>query len=180
MTQTLAPRSERVSALSVRPYRPTDHNACRRLWAELVEQQREFYGDPRHGGEDPGAGFEEYLTRLDLAGMWVADDHGVIGLIGLVLDGRGGAVDPVVVTGRRRGEGIGRALLSYVAEQAKRRGLRELTISPEWHNVEAIHCLHAAGYDTLTNITLALRLDRGAHSGGLRAGPELHDRHFRS
>jgi len=71
-------------------------------------------------------------------------------------------------------------LLSHVAEQAKRRGLRELTISPEWRNVEAIHCLHAAGYDTLTNITLALRLDRGSHAGGLRAGPELHDRDFRS
>ena len=178
MTQTLAPRL----ALDVRPYRPMDHNACRRLWAELVEQQREFYGDQRHGGVDPGAGFEEYLTRLDLAGMWVADDHGVIGLVGLVLDGRGGAVDPVVVTGGRRGEGIGRALLAHVAEQSRRRGLRQLTISPEWRNVEAIHCLHAAGYDTVTNITLALRLDRDPRgpAEGLRTGPELHDLHFRS
>jgi len=177
MTQTLAPRSERVSALSVRPYRPTDHNACRRLWAELVEQQREFYGDPRHGGEDPGAGFEEYLTRLDLAGMWVADDHGVLGLVGLVLDGRGGAVDPVVVTGRRRGQGIGRALLSHVAEQAKRRGLRELTISPEWRNVEAIHCLHAAGYDALARVTLTLELTgRGVD---WRDGMDVHDLRFR-
>jgi GNAT superfamily N-acetyltransferase len=178
MTHTLAQRTE----VGVRPYRPTDHNACHRLWAELVEQQRDFYGDPRHGGDDPGAGFEEYLTRLDLAGMWVADDGGVIGLIGLVLDGRGGAVDPVVVTGRRRGQGIGRALLTHVAEQAKHRGLRELTISPEWRNAEAIHCLHAAGFDILTNITLSLRLDnpRNERSGGYHAGPDLHDRHFRS
>jgi GNAT superfamily N-acetyltransferase len=178
MTHTLAPRTE----VGVRPYRPTDHNAGHRLWAELVEQQWELYGAPRHDGDDPGAGFEEYLTRLDLAGMWVADDHGVIGLVGLVLDGRGGAVDPVVVTGRRRGEGIGRALLTHVAEQAKHRGLRELTISPEWRNAGAVHCLHAAGFDILTNITLSLRLDRprDERHGGYRMGPELHDLRFRS
>jgi GNAT superfamily N-acetyltransferase len=171
MTQTLAPRL----AVGVRPYRPSDHNACRRLWGELVEQHWEFYGSPPDAG-DPGAGFEEYLTRLDLAGMWVADDNGVVGLIGLVLGGSGGAVDPVVVTGRRRGEGIGRALLSHVATQAHMRGLRELTISPAWRNAEAIHCLHAAGFDVLTHVTLAMRLDDHA----FRAGPELHERSFRS
>jgi GNAT superfamily N-acetyltransferase len=171
MTQTLAPRL----AVGVRPYRAADHNACRRLWAELVEQQWEFYGG--RDGSDPGAGFEEYLTRLDLAGMWVADDNGVVGLIGLVLDDAGGAVDPVVVAGRRRGEGIGRALLSHVAERARNRGLRELTISPAWRNVEAIHCLNAAGFDVLTNVTLAMRLDGRADN--LQPGPSLHDRDFR-
>lgn len=171
MTQTLAPRL----AVGVRPYRAADHNACRRLWGELVEQQWELYGAPSGDG-DPGAGFEEYLTRLDLAGMWVADDNGVVGLIGLVLGGPGGAVDPVVVSGRRRGEGIGRALLLHVAEQARARGLRELTISPAWRNAEAIHCLYAAGFDVLTNVTLAMRLDDRA----FQAGPDLHERSFRS
>jgi GNAT superfamily N-acetyltransferase len=172
MTQTLAARL----AVGVRPYRPTDHNACRALWAELVEQQWEFYGG--NDGSDPGAGFEEYLTRLDLAGMWVADDNGVVGLIGLVLGGAGGSVDPVVVTGRRRGEGIGRALLSHVAGQASARGLRELTISPAWRNAEAIHCLHAAGFHILTNVTLAMRLD--GRPDGFDSGPDLHERSFRS
>ena len=110
--------------------------------------------------------------------MWVADDNGVIGLVGLVLGGAGGAVDPVVVAGHRRGEGIGRALLSHVASQARARELRELTISPEWRNAEAIHCLHAAGFDMLANVTLAMRLDGRTES--LRSGPELHERSFRS
>jgi GNAT superfamily N-acetyltransferase len=174
MTQSLAPPRTTVA---VRPYRPADHNACRRLWAEFVEQQRELYDDPSLGESDPGAGFEEYLTRLDLSGMWVADDHGVVGFVGLVLHGRGGAVDPIVVTARRRGEGIGRALLVYVTEQARRRGLRELTISPAIRNTGAIHCLHAAGYDVLTNMTLSLSLDR--RPGALREGLELHGRRFR-
>ena len=56
--------------------------------------------------------------------MWVAhqSDEGVVGFIGLILQGRAGAVDPVVVTAGRRGQGIGRALLGYVAEQARRSG----------------------------------------------------------
>jgi GNAT superfamily N-acetyltransferase len=174
MTPSLAPPRTTVT---VRPYRPADHNACHRLWAELVEQQREIYDDPTLGEPDPGAGFEEYLTRLDLSGMWVADDNGVVGFVGLVLNGRNGAVDPVVVTAGRRGEGIGRALLAYVTEQARLRGLRELTISPALRNAEAIHCLHAAGYDVLTNLTLSLSLDR--RSGTTRDGLELHGRRFR-
>jgi GNAT superfamily N-acetyltransferase len=173
MTQTLAPRT----AVGVRPYRPADHNACRRLWAEFVEQQRALYDSTPAAGPDPGAGFEEYLTRLDLSGMWVADDQGVVGFVGLVLRGRGGSVDPVVVTARRRSEGIGRALLVHVTEQARRRGMRELSISPALRNLEAIHCLHAAGYDVLTNITLSLSLER--RTGGYREGIELHERQFR-
>jgi GNAT superfamily N-acetyltransferase len=158
-----------------------------------VEQQRGLYDEPAPSGADsggadssgadsdgadPGAGFEEYLTRLDLSGMWVAaDQHGVVGFVGLMLNDRGGSVDPVVVTADRRGEGIGRALLRHVADQARRRGLRELTISPAMRNVEAIHCLHAAGYDVLANITLALNLDHRAT--GFRDGPTLYDRRFR-
>jgi GNAT superfamily N-acetyltransferase len=174
MTHTLAPTRTTVG---VRPYRPADHSACRHLWAEFTEQQRAFHNDPTLGGPDPGAGFEEYLTRLDLSGMWVADDGLVVGLVGLVLDGRGGAVDPVVVTARRRGEGIGRALLTHVTEQARRRGLRELTISPALRNIEAIHCLHAVGYDLLTNVTMSLNLS--GRTGGFQSDLELHGQRFR-
>jgi ribosomal protein S18 acetylase RimI-like enzyme len=174
MTHTLAPSR---STVTVRPYRPADHGACRQLWAEFVVQQRTFLNEPGLGGEDPGAGFEEYLTRLDLSGMWVADDGNVVGFVGLVLDGRSGAVDPVVVNGSRRGAGIGRALLQHVTEQARQRGLKELTISPALRNIEAIHCLHAAGYDVLTSVTLSLSLNSRPQS--LREGLELHGQSFR-
>jgi len=162
MTHTLAPTRTTVG---VRPYRPADHSACRHLWAEFTEQQRDFYNDPNLGGSDAGAGFEEYLTRLDLSGMWVADDGAVVGLVGLILDGRGGSVDPVVVTASRRGQGIGRSLLVYV------------TISPAVRNIEAIHCLHAVGYDVLTNVTMSLSLN--GRTGGLREDLELHGERFR-
>ena len=169
MTQTLPS----TRAVPVRGYRPTDHGPCRQLWAELTAEHRARYPGPQPGLEpaltgepsavdpsDPGAGFEEYLTRLDLSGMWVAQhaDDGVVAFAGLILRGRTGAVEPVVVTARRRGQGIGRALLQHVADQARRRGLRELSISPALRNAEALHCLYRAGYDTASTVTLTLDL----------------------
>ncbi|MEN3304606.1 MAG: hypothetical protein V7603_808 [Micromonosporaceae bacterium] len=178
MTEAVFQTVDRSAApVTIRPYRPLDHRACRQLWAELTEAYREIYDNPSLGGPDPGAGFEEYLTRLDLAGVWVAEHsgEGVVGLIGLVLGGaavgsalsrRGdepaGEVEPVVVAAHLRGRGIGRELLEYVAGQARRRGMRQLSISPASRNVEAIRCLHAAGYDTLATVTLTVALVAGA------------------
>jgi GNAT superfamily N-acetyltransferase len=158
---------ERMS-VTIRPYRSVDHSACRQLWAELTEQHNELYGT-HAGGADPGAEFEEYLARLDLTGMWVADhpEDGVVGLVGLILNGRAGMVQPVIVTATHRGQGIGRALLEHLARQARDRGMTALTVSPESRNEAAIRCLYAAGYDTLTAVELTLDLSS--------RGPERRD-----
>jgi GNAT superfamily N-acetyltransferase len=176
MTETLV-GSRRSGTVTIRPYRPPDHHACRQLWAELMEQNGRLYEAAPQ--PDPGAGFEEYLTRLDLAGVWVAEDRddGVVGFAGLILDGRIGGVDPVVVTAARRSQGIGRALLGHVADQARQRGLRRLSVSPGLRNVEAIHCLHAAGYDALASVTLTV--DLSGQSQPWRDGIDLHDKRFR-
>jgi GNAT superfamily N-acetyltransferase len=196
MTQTL-PSTRGTATAVIRGYRPTDHSACRRLWAELTSEHRRLYpgappvpaATPAVAGEfgvaappadgSGGAGFEEYLTRLDLSGMWVAQhgDQGVVGFVGLILQGRAGAVDPIVVTAERRGQGIGRALLGYVAEQARRRGMRELTISPALRNLEAIRCLYRAGFDAAATVTLALDLTR--RNGQWRDGVDVHGVRFR-
>ena len=116
-----------MSPVAVRSYRPSDHSAGRRLWAELTRQHNEMYGV---SSDDGGAGFEEYLTRLDLSGLWVADhtDDGVVGMIGLIMRDRAGEVDPVVVTVTHRHKGIGRRLLQHVAAEAKGRNMTSLTI----------------------------------------------------
>jgi GNAT superfamily N-acetyltransferase len=178
MTETLAGGS-RTATVTVRSYRPVDHHACRQLWAELTEEHRELYAEPQVRDADPGAAFEEYLTRLDLSGMWVAEDtqSGVVGFVGLLLDGRVGEVEPVVVTGRRRGEGIGRMLLTHVAHEARRRSLRELTISPALRNVEAVRCLHAAGFGAAASLRLSL--DLTGREDRWRDGLDLHGVRFR-
>ena len=178
---TKATATVRANPVTVRAYRPLDHRACRGLWAELVESERELYDDPRRGGSDPGAGFEEYLTRLDLAGMWVAEDadEGIVGMVGLILGdgaGRGGEVAPVVVTGRLRDRGVGRMLLSHVAEEARHRGMTGLSITPGSRNVEAIRCFHAAGYEVLSSVTLTLDLAPRGHEW--RDGIDVHHLRF--
>ncbi|MDR7279987.1 GNAT family N-acetyltransferase [Catenuloplanes atrovinosus] len=169
-----------MSTVSVRPYRPADHSAGRRLWGELTQRHRELYDDPGYGGADPTAAFEEYLTRLDLSGVWVADhpEDGVIGLVGLIIDGRRGAVEPIVVADGHRGEGVATAMLGFLAEEARRRDLTALTVTPESRNVEAITCLHAAGFTVLSSVELALDLGRRPRSW--RDGPRFLDLDFRS
>lgn len=151
----------------IRGYRPTDHLACRSLWAELVEVHRELYADPKYGGTDPGAAFEDYLTRLDLTGMWVADDEeaGVVGLIGLVLDGRAGRVEPVVVSQQYRNQGIAKALLGRVAGEARKRGMTHLSVAPETRDLPAISALTSAGYTLLSRLTLTLQLNEEPTEG---------------
>lgn len=186
----------------IRPYRPADHNACRRLWAELVEHRGALYGpsrpassrggqQDRSGTDDAGAGFEEYLTRLDLSGLWVADSppDGVVGFVGLTLDGAAaGSVDPVVVTRDRRGSGIGRALLATVAAEARRRQLSQLTVSPSARDQAALRSLHAAGFGSVSTVTLAYTLGHAGSRDGATRGhssePEtavdLYDLRFHS
>jgi GNAT superfamily N-acetyltransferase len=149
------------------------------LWVELVRAERDRYHDPKRGGPDPGAGFEEYLTRLDLTGLWVAehDDESVVGLIGLVLGpGRSGAVGPIVVADRLRGRGIGRALLDHVSQEARRRGMAYLSVTPASRNEEAIRSFHAAGYHALASVTLALDLTPRDYEW--RDGVDLHGLRF--
>src|SRR4051794_31120590 len=173
-------RSQNVgmSPVTVRSYRPSDHSAGRRLWSELTNQHNRMYGDIPN---DAGAGFEEYLTRLDLSGLWVADhaDDGVIGLVGLIMRGRAGEVEPVVVTASHRHKGVGRKLLRHVANEAKKRNMVSLTISPSSRNVDAIRSLHAAGYDVVSSIELTMDLDRHTHEWQ-QDGLELHELQFRS
>jgi GNAT superfamily N-acetyltransferase len=137
-----------------------------------------MYGEP---AVDGGAGFEEYLTRLDLSGLWVADhaDDGVIGLVGLIMRGRAGEVEPIVVTVSHRHKGVGRKLLRHVAAEAKKRNMTALTISPASRNIDAIRSLHAAGYDVVSSIELTLDLDRSPHEYQ-QDGLELHELQFRS
>jgi GNAT superfamily N-acetyltransferase len=178
MTEAAARTATRAVPVTIRPYRPLDHRACRELWAELTEERRALYGD--HSADpDPGAGFEEYLTRLGIVGIWVADhaEDGVVGLVGLVLNGpRSGIIEPMVVAQRMRGQGIGRELLDHVAQEAGRRDMTRLSVTPDSRSVEAIRSLHHAGYDVLSSITLTMDLEPRGKTW--QDGLEIHGLRF--
>jgi GNAT superfamily N-acetyltransferase len=83
----------------------------------------------------------------------------------------------VVITAARRGQGVGRALLGRVAQEARNRGMTALTVSPASRNIAAIRCLHAAGYDVLSAVELTLDLTRQRHEW--RDGVDFQDLRFR-
>ena len=178
MTETLTP-TRTQPGVTIRPYRPSDHNDCRRLWAELTRHRHGLYGEAGRES-DAGAGFEEYLTQLNLSGMWVAEGgRGVVGFIGLMLDGRAGEVDPVVVADGLRGRGIGHALLDKVVDEARRRGLRRLTVSPSVRDLAALRSLHNAGFATVASVTLAYNLGTSPVApAGQDATLDLHHLRF--
>ncbi len=160
----------------VRGYASSDYSACRSLWVELTEQHRRIYQDSSIGGDDPGSGFDSYLAVPERVASWVAESEGsIVGLTGLLDHGTSGEVEPVVVTERFRGRGVGRRLIDRVVAEAVTRGYEYLAIRPVARNVDAIQRFFDAGFRTLgghvdLTMDLAERRHRwldGAHLHGL-------------
>lgn len=150
--------------VEIRGYRPTDHSACRDLWMEMDAAHRRLYEDASPPAADTGAGFEDYLTRLNLSGMWVAvEEETVVGVTGLMIDGRHGEVDPLIVTEAMRDSGIGTQLLERIAEEADKRQLEYLTIQPMTRNIAGLRCFHDAGYTALSQVILTKDLRKRPH-----------------
>lgn len=158
----------------VRKYEESDLAACRALWAELTQRHRDIYGDPRIGGENPGAHFDSYLEDAKLRGPWVAvvGDE-VVGLGGLLVDGEEGEVEPVVVSSRRRSQGIGGVLLRHIVQEARDAGVRFLSVRPVARNVEALSFFVEAGFDTVGHIDLFQDLSASGDREWKR-GIEIH------
>jgi GNAT superfamily N-acetyltransferase len=136
--------------LVVRSYASSDYPACRLLWVELTEAHRRIYEDACIGGDDPGSGFDSYLACAERVASWVAEAEGaVVGLTGLLDHQTSGEVEPVVVTERFRGRGIGRLLIDQVVAEAVSRGYEYLAIRPVARNVDAIRRFYDAGFRTL-------------------------------
>ena len=178
MTVSRQPDSHDAPDVVVRDYASCDYDACRSLWAELTEYHRSIYGDPSIGGDDPGAGFDDYLAEPQRVGSWVAESDGrVIGLTGLFDRGTSGEVEPVIVAEAARSRGTGRMLISRVVEEARGRGYEYLAIRPVARNVAAIRRFHAAGFRALGG-HIDLTMDLAERRHGWLPGASLHGLDF--
>jgi GNAT superfamily N-acetyltransferase len=163
--------------VNIREYRPTDLDDCRGLYAQLVEHHRDIYHDPTIGGDDPGAGFDDYLALPHRVRTWVAADGGsLVGLTGLLWEGGESTIEPVVVDRWHRRKGIGRGLIQTAIEESRRRGATDVNIKPVARNASAIQAFHDLGFRTIGHVQLFMSLDRDRSYW--QAGPSLHGRAF--
>lgn len=164
----------------VRPYASDDLEACRGLWVELTMWHRDLYETLDIGGEEPGRLFDAHLERVGEENVWVAERGGeVVGLAGLIPAEGEPELEPLVVTERSRGRGIGRRLAEAVVREARARGARFLRVRPTARNHDALRVFHRLGFDILGHIELLMDF-RGEERQRWEAGPRLADRDFRS
>jgi ribosomal protein S18 acetylase RimI-like enzyme len=141
--------------VNVRGYRDADLEACRALWVELTQWHRDIYEAPEIGGDDPGAFFDEHLSKVGDENIWVAEvEDRVVGFAGMILDGRRAELEPIVVSAGDRGRGVGRALADAVLNRARELELRQVLVRPAARNAEAIRFFQTQGFDVLGQIEL--------------------------
>jgi GNAT superfamily N-acetyltransferase len=163
--------------VEVREYRPSDLEACRRLYAQLVEHHREIYDDPTIGGDDPGAGFDDYLAIPERVVTWVAvDGDTIVGMTGLLWEGEESTIEPVIVDRHCRRNGVGRRLIETAVAESRRRGATDVNIKPVVRNASAIQAFHELGFRTVGHLQMFMSLNRDASYW--RDGLELHGRRF--
>jgi GNAT superfamily N-acetyltransferase len=159
--------------MSVRDYRSSDLEACRALWAEMVQRHRDIYDDPSIGGDNPGLEFDDHLAKVGPDHIWVATSGGeVVGLVSLIEEEQQAEVEPIVIASRHRGKGIGRELLKHAVEMAKAAGILCLSVKPVARNEEAIAFFHENGFKAMGHIQLFMWLGESA-PGQWKPGPEL-------
>ena len=141
--------------LTIREYRDSDLGVCKCLWAELTKRHRLIYEDQTIGEADPGSGMEDYLRTPGRHATWVAEADGqVVGMTGLIVRGTEAEVEPAVVTAACRSRGIGRALVARAVDEAKRIGIRFLSVHPVARNVDAFSFFVTCGFGIVGHVDL--------------------------
>lgn len=165
--------ARRKNCVSVRAYRDVDLGACRRLWKELIEKHREIYADPTIGGDAPGRFFDDHLRRVGPKRIWVAVDGAkVVGFAGLLVEGEDAEIEPLVVTRRERGKGVGELLVKKaIAAASEMKGVRFVTVRPVARNKEALEFFRKQGLANVGRIELFVDLAGRNWRSGLR----IHD-----
>ncbi len=162
----------------LREYLPDDYAACRALWVELTQHHRDIYDAPTIGGDDPGSDFDEYLETDNRAVSWVATlDGQIVGLAGLLIEGSEAELEPVIVSQRQRGSGVGSLLVARAMDEARSRGLASIKVRPVARNSSAMQFFHKAGFQTLGHVELFQSLSDSKREWD--AEITFHDREWR-
>lgn len=157
-----------MSEWKIRKYLPSDREACRNLWVELVERHRQIFQDPSIGGSYPEDYFDKHLAKIGAENLWVASlGLKIVGLMGLEVDGDEVEIEPLVVRQSYRSKGVGKKLVTAAIAEAHNRGARKIGVRPVARNIEAIKFFYNQGFRNMGHIQLFISFKQRQWREGL-------------
>ena len=98
-------------------------------------------------GREPAPMGADYEALITAGAVWVAHDAGdVVGVLVLHALGDALLIENVAVRPDRQGRGVGRALMRFAEEHARRAGLSEVTLYTNARMTENLRFYPALGY----------------------------------
>lgn len=157
-----------AESVLIRKYIPSDLEDGRSLWVELTDWHRQIYQDPSIGGANPESFFDAHL--LDVGGdcLWVAScDQHVVGLAGLIVKDKEAEIEPLIVSQPYRNKGIGTRLVETIIVEARKMGIRFLSVRPVARNVDAIEFFYDRGFMNMGHVELFIDFSNRRWKKGL-------------
>lgn len=152
-----------MAEIQLRPYRPEDREAARRVWNEIVEQGDSFPGDRPLALEEAGDFFAAQTATvcawdgMTLAGVYILHPNN-IGRCAHIANAS------YAVTGSCRGRGIGRRMVLHSLENARQHGYRGLQYNAVVSsNAAAIHLYRQLGFTEVGSIPGGYRRKDGGY-----------------
>ena len=109
--------------MPIRPADAADLPAVERIVRDAYTKYIERIGKP------PGPMLDDYRAQIRAHAAWVLeDDGGVAGVIVLLPESDHLLLDNVAVDPARHGRGLGRVLMDFAEQEARRRGYEELRL----------------------------------------------------
>ena len=137
----------------IRPYGPADRAAVIALFRGFMHEltpsrlQREFSEYVEKAIREELGKIDDYYLGRDNQGFWIADEDGVIGMVGIerhasdAAELRRMAVDPA-----HRRRGVGRALLATAEGFCRQHGYRRMILSTSELQMPARRLYESSGY----------------------------------
>jgi GNAT superfamily N-acetyltransferase len=130
-----------VPTIAIRPALASD---VARIQA-IVDQAYAIY-IPRIG-KKPGPMLDDYQARVAEGAVWVAEQDGqVAGILVLLPEADHLLLDNVAVAPEAHGKGVGRALVAFAEDEARRRGHAEIRLYTHEKMTENIAMYPRLGY----------------------------------
>ena len=118
------------------------------IYAEEYDFDHTFEGYVASGLAEFTQTFNAVKDRL-----WIAEIEGeIIGFTSLIIKDQEAEIEPVIVSHKHRGKGIGERLVKYTIEEARKLKILCLSVKPVARNKEAISFFYDCGFRTIGHI----------------------------